>query len=77
MKIMCQRGMCSCHPIITLVGSLGNRILRETVSYLRTKDSIATATRDAELAKYKSLVGQLDKHVRVIWPRYFRSKLSC
>lgn len=45
--------------------TLNGRILRETVSYLRTKDSIAHATRDVELAKYKSLVSQVDKHCRV------------
>jgi hypothetical protein len=43
------------------------RVLRETVSYLRTKDSISPATRDVELSKYKSLVSQLDKHCRVRW----------
>ena len=42
-----------------------HRILREAVTYLCTKDSIYPATRDAELAKYKSLVSQLDKHCRV------------
>jgi hypothetical protein len=42
-----------------------HRILREVVSYLRTKDSISPSTRDVELSKYKSLVSQLDKHCRV------------
>ncbi|KIM27893.1 hypothetical protein M408DRAFT_160740 [Serendipita vermifera MAFF 305830] len=51
-------------PLEPVEDSVPKRILKETVSYLRTKDAIAPASRDVELAKYKSLVSQVDKYCR-------------